>query len=133
MYRKFSLHYRTGLTLIEAVLGIAILGTLMASVMVAGGKLNSQARLSEKRLIACRLADELLEGFWANGELDHNGSGDIEGQPGFCWRTTSRTERLTNGFDVELVRLDIPNENFPDEPAVSVEVIVQVIPNEPSD
>ena len=55
---------RRALTLVEALAGTALLGTLLASVLIANARLTAQSRHAQQTIDACRLADMLLEDVW---------------------------------------------------------------------
>ena len=58
---------RRGVTLVEVLAGLALLGTLVAGLLVADAAQGRQARRAEDRLAAVAALDELLEGWDAGG------------------------------------------------------------------
>ena len=74
-------------TLVEAVLGMALLGTLLTAVVVAHGRFSRQAGQARRSVEACRLADQLLEDLWQRrNELYGQDEGDVPGHDGWRWR-----------------------------------------------
>ena len=49
------------MTLVEAALGMALLGTLLVALLVATGQMTAQRGRAERRLEACQAIDALLE------------------------------------------------------------------------
>ncbi|MCY2929863.1 MAG: hypothetical protein NTV86_10295 [Planctomycetota bacterium] len=83
-----------GLTLVEAVVGTAILGSLLVALLMAAHRLNVQARRSQARLEACRIADELLAAWWPTREdFPTDSSGPVAGREGWRWRTSTQAGR----------------------------------------
>ena len=74
----------------EAVVGTAILGSLLVALLMAAHRLNVQARRSQSRLAACRIADDLLASWWGKrSEFPADASGPVAGREGWRWRTSS--------------------------------------------
>src|SRR5262245_7016597 len=79
-----------GLTLIEVVVGLVILGTLVASVAIARGRALRQYARAELQLRATHAADAMLAA-WFDGPpqaIPVRGGGLIADVPGCVWRTT---------------------------------------------
>jgi len=115
---------KRGFTLVEAAAGMAILGTLLVGVVMAGVRLGAQARASEQRIEACRAADEQLQAWLADPtQLPREASGSVTGRSGWSWHT----HRLPSG-DVEVlgadrVVLEVFAPEAPDHAAARVEVL----------
>ncbi len=78
---------RTGLTLVEVVAGIALLATLLVSLLSAFRAHAAQIRSAQDRLRAIRIADELLATWMAAGVIpavDEQES--IPETTGWSWR-----------------------------------------------
>ena len=58
--KKFGRKQSSGATLIEAVAGLAILGSLLVSLIVAGANFRRQNQAANKIETACKLLDEFL-------------------------------------------------------------------------
>lgn len=120
---------RTGVTLVEALVGTAILGTVLVSVLVADGKLRKQASFSEDRIEACRIADALLAEWWPTAEepqkFPRQGSGVIADRPGWSWKTVVVQNEAVDKLHAEVISLEIYSPKFSElRPAVHVEVML---------
>ena len=117
-----------GMTLIEAVAGTALLGTLLVTILVARAKLTAQGRRAELRIEACRLADELLESWWPDRrKIPRNGTGRIPGPGDWRWRTRVVDNRAAEEMDAEVIALEIlapGSEDGRDTPPVRVEILL---------
>src|SRR6056297_2078508 len=84
---------RTGLTLIEVVAAIALLASLLASVLAAHNRLASQTRKAEQRLKAIEAADRLLAEWTSVDPMEIPAAeGEIRGKTPLVWTVTARTE-----------------------------------------
>ena len=117
------------MTLIEALLGTALLGTLLVAILMAQSRLHRQSVRADGRLEACRVADKVLEGWWPKrSTLPRNGSGAIEGRKGWTWRTRARDDEAAKAMNMQVVVLEILAADRPElGAAASVEI---VLPNE---
>jgi len=122
-----SRRWSRGLTLVEASLGLAILGTLLAAVVVGGARLTG-ARL---RLEACRLADEMLSAWWAKREeFPRTGEGPVPGHERWRWRTRLVEHPQAAALGAEVVALELFVSEGGDEaagaapPAARVELLL---------
>jgi len=117
------------MTLIEALLGTALLGTLLVAILMAQSRLHRQSVRADSRLEACRVADKVLEGWWPKrATLSRSGTGAIEGQKNWTWRTRPRDDEAAKAMNMQVVVLEILAANSPElGPAVSLEIL---LPNE---
>lgn len=118
-----------GMTLIEALLGTALLGTLLVAILLAQSRLHRQAIRADSRLEACRVADKVMEGWWPKrATLPRSGTGAIEGQKNWTWRTRPRDDESAKAMNMQVVVLEILPAGKPElGPAASLEI---VLPNE---
>jgi hypothetical protein len=115
-----------GVTLVEAVLGTAILGSLLVSLLMAASRLHVQAARAEARIAACRIADGLLETWWPKPDaFPRRGQGAVAGLAGWSWRTQVVENGAARAVKAEAIALEIfaPGGGR-DVPAVRVEVFV---------
>ncbi|MBM4033134.1 MAG: hypothetical protein FJ291_15310 [Planctomycetes bacterium] len=117
---------RRGLTLVEAVAGVALAGSLVAGLVLAQARLLRQARRAELRLDACSVADRLLAGWWAErASFPRQGGGAVAGRPGWAWRTRTRESEVAAAFNADVVVLSLSAPGLaPGEPALELEVMV---------
>ncbi|MEO1527310.1 MAG: type II secretion system protein [Planctomycetota bacterium] len=68
-------HSRRALTLIEVIAGLALMGTLLTVVLVAGSKHASQLKQAERKREATRRLDALLT-HWSQSHFDRTNFSD---------------------------------------------------------
>jgi type II secretion system protein I len=132
MHAKFTVSSRnSGLTLIEVLVGLAILSTLLVSLIVAQRRHREQLQAARKKIDACQAADELLTGWFLNsGGLPLSQAGRVPNNRDLQWRTRIVPSKETRRVGVDLVRLTIHSANTADgksgnlPPLVSVDVVV---------
>jgi len=118
------------MTLIEAVAGTAVLGVVLVSLVVTSSRMASQRRRAEDTITACRIADELLDKWWAKrSDMDRSGGGEVPGREGWTWRTRTRQTRQADALAGEVVVLEIhPPEaqglSKPEAAAATVEILL---------
>lgn len=84
--RSFTPPDRSGLTLVEVVAGLALLVTLLVSILMAFGLHASQIRSAKDRLEATAVADKLLTAWMAGGTLPTVGERElIDTEDGNTW------------------------------------------------
>ena len=64
---------RRGLTLVEVLAGIALMGTLLTSAIVASGRHSRQMRVAREKQYAVKALEDYL-GLWAQGEFSETGA-----------------------------------------------------------
>lgn len=118
-----------GLTLIEVVAGIALLGTVLVAVLLTEAKCKGQSRGAKVRLAACRAAEKLLEEWWATPEdFPREGQGELSEETGFLWRTYVCRNEAAEELGGEAVRLEIRSQGFAaaEKPVVTVDVVLPI-------
>lgn len=99
---------RAGLTLIEVVAALVILGTILVGIVLSRSRHSRQIALSERKMQALRAADGLLSRWWSSPEgIPLDASGDVESDPSLRWRTEVRARPGLEELDVRVVRLEI--------------------------
>ena len=127
---------RSGVTLIEVLAALALLGSLAVAMVLSRGRLVDQHDLAEKKLEAVQVANALLVQWWA-GDPKHlpvNVSGQIEEHPGWAWETQAIISRELVPFDAHVVRLRILDESTLGDPVelTSVDVVMpQMLADKP--
>lgn len=109
-YKPSWVRYRTsGFTLIEVLAGLALLGTLLVSILVAKNQYMRQARLANRTVEACTAADALLGTWWEHPEtMPRFGSGDVDGSNTLQWRVDRvSAPEVDERFDADVVRLEV--------------------------
>ena len=118
---------RRGITLVEAVLGTALLGSLLVAILLGAARLQVQAARAERRVTACRIADELLEGWWVKpDDFPRRGSGRVASHEGWSWRTGTRRSDEARALGGEIVSLEVwaPAAAGDAVPAARVELLL---------
>ncbi len=115
------------MTLVEALIGTAMLGTLLASILIARGRLSIQSRRAIVRVQACAVLDELMATWWSDHEkLPRNGSGDVPEKPGWRWRTRIVPSEQAEALGAQVVAVEVfeadSDEAAP--PGATVEILL---------
>lgn len=107
---SLKFHSRSGLTLVEVVAGIALLSTLLVSILMSYGAHAGQIRAARQRVQAIEAADRLLSNWMTLGELPAVGDQDmLPGSDELVWRMVAvpRSERVSLPDEVGLMRLEV--------------------------
>jgi prepilin-type N-terminal cleavage/methylation domain-containing protein len=120
-----------GLTLVEVLAGMALLGTFLAAALVAGARLTAQRGDAERRLEALRVADELLEGWWRDVDnFPRHGEGRVSGRVTWHWTTRPVESEAARAIGCDVVALELRQAtaagagSTDGEPAVRVELVL---------
>jgi hypothetical protein len=122
-----------GLTLVEVLAGLAILGGLLVAVVMTEARCNHQSALANQRLAACRAADCLLEEWWNNPDkFPRNAQGGVKGEEGLTWKTRVLDNKPAREMEGEVVHVEFFQDKSPspDAPVVMVDVVLPVQPEE---
>src|SRR3954464_10234738 len=89
--RRGAKHRRAGVTLVEVLAGLVLLGTVLASVTIARGRFMRQWAQAEQRLTAVHAADALMARWMSGGPqaVPVPAQGQVDDLPGYVWRTRS--------------------------------------------
>lgn len=120
-----------GLTLIEVLASLALLGTLLVALVQARGDHLRQWTLAQRKLEAVDAAERLLEAWWADpATLPRSGSGTLDG--GWRWRTQVREAPALEheALHAELVRLEVLEAEGP-KVLVTIDLFVPRPPEPP--
>src|SRR5689334_22545670 len=104
-----STTHRSGVTLIEVLAGLVILGTLLLSIAAARGRFARQWAESDRHLTAVRAADKLLSDWMAGAEqnIPVQGQGDLPGVAKCSWRTREIRSQGAEVLRSRVVRLEV--------------------------
>lgn len=103
---------RAGLTLMEVVAGLALLGWLLSAVVLAKARYTRQWATANQTLLATRAADQLLTHWWSDDQqIPVPASGQIAQPPGLEWRTMPLPSETVEPLGVRLVRLEVVAKN----------------------
>ena len=116
------------MTLVEVVVGIALLAVLLVLILSSFRAHAAQVRAANLRMQAIRRADELLSTWTASGGIPAVGESEqVPNSPEWTWRIVraAQSPELTQ-LGAESVRLEIVATPFAveDLPLTSVELVV---------
>ncbi len=99
---------RAGLSLVEVVAAIVILGTILVGVVLAKARHTRQLAIAQQQQVAVRAADELLSGWWVSREgVPREGRGQLATQPGMVWETKVVENAEVQRLGARVVRLEV--------------------------
>ena len=98
---------RAGLTLIEVVAAVAILGTILVGVVLAKSRHTHQLALAERKMAAVRAADELIAGWWTGSGVPIGGSGMVEGYEALFWQTRVVPNEAVGKLGASVLRVEL--------------------------
>ena len=142
MRRKSTTCFRrspaTGLTLVEVVAAVAILGVILVGVVLAKSRLTRQVALAERQQVAVRAADALLAEWWKSVDGVPVGEGGVvEDAPSLVWETRVVPNGPVDRLGARVVRIEIrdvqprktraereTDDPKADEPLVAVDLVL---------
>lgn len=103
---RISSNASRGMTLVEVVCGLALLGTLLVLLLLTKAALVRQRRGADERLAAVEACDRLLNQWNADGlSIPRNGNGAIGTE--LRWHSEPIGFRRLQGATAEVIRLSI--------------------------
>ncbi len=116
-----------GLSLIEVVIGMALLGLFLASIFIAQAKLTRQSVIARQKALAISATDTLLASWatdWASFPTDD--SGTIPDHDNLQWQTQSQDAAELEELGIAKVQLTITDTtvNNAEEPILQLELAV---------
>ncbi len=116
-----------GITLIEVIVGLVMLGTLLTVILISTGKLHQQQKAAIQKLDAVRILDELTGEFFREGFPQLDSTGPIASRPDRFWQVTGQPnpiapERLFN------LRISIHNAS-PNQPQTAISRVMPQLAN----
>lgn len=111
-----------GMTLIEVLGALALMGSLVVSLLCAKANAMRQGAVAERRLQAVQLADQLLTEWWPSAEKfprDQTGQAD---QLELAWRTRSVVNKDLEQIGTSVLCLEILEQR----PATAGQVLASV-------
>jgi hypothetical protein len=113
------------MTLIEVVAGLALLGSVLAGVLVTKAAYTRQARAAERRSAAAAEADALLTAWWGDQKLKPRDDAGLTPK-GFRWVRRIRPDPKAEALGMQVLHLELtdPSTSVPESPVVVVELVV---------
>lgn len=106
-----------GVTLIEILAGLAVLGVLISSIMIARGRALRQWADADAKLQATRAVDALLTTWLADpnspDRIPVPATGQLADLPDCTWRTTYFTDPAARQLGAGVVRLEVFKDRRP--------------------
>lgn len=128
MSRRSRTSWRSAqaVTLVEVLAGLTLLGTILAAILIARGRVVVQDRLAERRLEACHVLDGLLEQWWAQPDrIPQAGQGEVPGDPAWRWQTRTVTSADAEALGAAVVQVELHRTGEEAaQPAAQVEILL---------
>ncbi len=116
---------QAGLTLIEVVAAIAILGSVLTAVVVAKTRHTRQLALAERRAAAVRAADALLHRWSVSGQgFPVQTAGPVSDDASLTWQTSWQENRELEDVGVRTLRLRIHDANAKGRELLAVDLLL---------
>jgi prepilin-type N-terminal cleavage/methylation domain-containing protein len=118
---------RNGLTLLEVLAAVAILGTILVGVVIAKSRHTRQLAATERLDAAVRAADELIAAWWASPRgIPIDDSGELGTDGSLVWRTRTVANKEIESLGARVVRVEVRSRAIVafDTPVVAVEVVL---------
>jgi hypothetical protein len=130
--RRKSWRRPAGVTLVEAVAGTLVLGTLLVSVLTAKVQLDGQARRAAAKIAACEVLDGLLNGWWADPDgVPLWAQGEVPSHAGWRWRTRVPQRLDAKALQAKVVAVEVFAPGQTDKaPAAAVEILIPLSQDE---
>lgn len=97
-----------GLTLVEVVAAITILGTVLVGVVLSKSRHTHQAALTQRQNVAVRATDGLIANWWASpGGVPVSESGVIEAEIPLTWTTRVVENKAIEDLGALVVRVEV--------------------------
>ena len=143
MFQKCS-KPNSGLTLVEVIFSLVLVGTLMVTLLMAHRRNTDQLALAEKQLVAIDALDQMMGAFYksSNGQSSNGQSsdgqaseqplfeqitGEVPGNPELRWRRFIRNEGTAGGHVAVVLRVEVFAPSFREGKTLAdVEVITSV-------
>jgi hypothetical protein len=107
------------------VAGLALLGTVLVSLLLARSHATQQWALANRRIQAVRAADVLLSAWWQEQvSIPRSASGTIAGDSSMRWRTQLREDTALVPWKLRVVTLSILDAAAETAPPLAVVDVV---------
>ena len=133
MFQKCS-KPNSGLTLVEVIFSLVLVGTLMVTLLMAHRRNTDQLALAEKQLVAIDALDQMMVAFYrpSDGQFPEQPlfeqiTGEVPGKPELRWRRFIRNEGTAGGHVAVVLRVEVFAPSFREGKTLAdVEVITSV-------
>ena len=110
----------------EVIAGIALLGTLLAGLMLGFSAHVRQYKVAKLRIHATEKLDRQLEQWYSDGsELPIDGAGELSADPPLTWRTSTVRSQQALRLNAVVVRVEVRRPDRPDSspPVLAMELL----------
>ncbi|MEO1616965.1 MAG: prepilin-type N-terminal cleavage/methylation domain-containing protein [Planctomycetota bacterium] len=115
---------RRGLTLVEVIAALVLLGTLVVSTLLAFSRHRRQLRAADDRLQAVAIADEILPKLMAESNgLTVGQRGTIAGRPDWFWQTSLVGTTVVATLPMHVIRFEIRSKTNPERLLTRIEMV----------
>ena len=133
MFQK-SLKTNSGLTLVEVIFSLVLVGTLMVTLLLAHRRNTEQLALAGKQLEAIDALDQMMVAFYrpSDGQFPEQPlfeqiTGEVPSRPELLWRRFIRNEGTAGGHVAVVLRVEVFAPSFREGKTLAdVEVITLV-------
>src|SRR6266850_1405334 len=111
-----------GATLIEALAGLVVLGTLLVSITIARGRFIRQRAQAEQKIAAATAADALVSKWMAGkgSAIPLSAAGHLDGLPNHTWHT--RVLEIKPDLAASIIRVEVTNQSS-DLPILTLDLL----------
>ena len=126
---KHYSQYCHGATLLEVLVGLALIGSLAVAMVIARSNLVAQEALAQHKIAATAMADRLMNTWWDNPAMlpRHDEGQERYGKTALRWRTRTIEHEPHPVLAYDLVRLEILHGDS-EEPVLVLEVVCPTQP-----
>lgn len=115
---------RSGLTLLEVVVALALMGSIMVTSLLAFSKHRRQLQLAEKRIEATMIADGLVKELTAGRDgIPVSGRGIVAAKANWIWQTSPAGVTTMATVPMQVIRFEIFEVSQSSTRLVSVQVV----------
>ena len=114
---------RKGLTLVEVIAGLALMASLLSTMVVAYSAHLRQHRNAQRKVLAVELLDRKLEEWRRTSQpIPVPAEGDFLDKPEFHWRSELVPNSTLHQFFGEVVRIEVREKQAPQRTLCSLEL-----------
>lgn len=109
-------------------MGVLLLGTVLAAILIAHGRLAVQTRKAQARIEACRVLEDLMDVWWSDpSTFPRQGRGTPADAAGWRWQAHRINRPAVQAMGAEVVRVEVFQSRLSQtDAAASVEVMLPI-------
>ncbi len=117
---------RAGVSLIEVIAAIAIMGTILAGVVMSKARHTRQIALTQRTQQAVLATDQLITNWWASKEGVPVGTSGTISDGLLAWETYTIPDRKMQALSARVVRVSVYENVVDEQAAVTLDALVTV-------